>query len=122
MLDLPPTNPLVRLIAAFLFQGCWHLPAGAGDDWLCLDVPRGLRLGLDKLPIPYRERPRVEKPRIPENVEGEIADSALEEGERDRKETDTTDIRKVRRGSTEIPIYTPYGTAVQNLGVEKNWP
>lgn len=30
-------------------QGCWHLPAGAGNDWLCIDIPRGLRMGLDKL-------------------------------------------------------------------------
>lgn len=32
-------------------QGCWHLPAGAGNDWLCIDIPRGLRLRLDKLPV-----------------------------------------------------------------------
>lgn len=33
-------------------QGSWHLPAGAKDDWLCLDLPRGVKLGLDKLPKP----------------------------------------------------------------------
>ncbi|CAM9659818.1 unnamed protein product, partial [Laminaria digitata] len=38
-------------------QGCWHLPAGGDDDWLCVDVPRGLRMGLDTLPIPCRKTP-----------------------------------------------------------------
>lgn len=31
-------------------QGCWHLPVGNRDGWVCLDIPRGLRLGLDRLP------------------------------------------------------------------------
>lgn len=49
--DLPHlalTLPLTPTIK----QGSWHLPAGAEDDWLCIDVPRGLRLGLDRLPPP----------------------------------------------------------------------
>eukprot|EP00904_Undaria_pinnatifida_P003989 jgi/Undpi1/13591/HiC_scaffold_84.g14097.m1 len=38
-------------------QGCWHLPAGGEDDWLCIDVPRGLEMGLDTLPVPRRKTP-----------------------------------------------------------------
>lgn len=35
------------------------MPAGAKDEWLCIDVPRGLRTGLDKLmPVRRKERPR----------------------------------------------------------------
>lgn len=43
--------------ARMSFQGCWHLPAGGDDDWLCVDVPRGLRMGLDTLPSPGRKTP-----------------------------------------------------------------
>lgn len=36
-------------VAWCLVQGCWHLPVGGEDDWLCLNVPRGLELGLHRL-------------------------------------------------------------------------
>lgn len=42
-------------------QGCWHVPAGADDEWLCIDVQRGLRMGLDRL-TPLASKKRLEKP------------------------------------------------------------
>eukprot|EP00903_Cladosiphon_okamuranus_P011557 g10877.t2 len=37
-------------------QGCWHIPAGADDEWLCIDLQRGLRMGMDKLkPAPGKK-------------------------------------------------------------------
>lgn len=39
----------VRVKSDVPCQGCWHIPAGADDEWLCIDVQGGLRLGLDRL-------------------------------------------------------------------------
>lgn len=35
------------------------MPAGADDEWLCIDVQRGLRMGLDRLtPVARNKRLR----------------------------------------------------------------
>lgn len=38
-------------------QGCWHFPAGADDQWLCVDVSKGLDAKLDTLPVSRQKRP-----------------------------------------------------------------
>ncbi|CAM9646976.1 unnamed protein product [Ectocarpus sp. 13 AM-2016] len=60
-------------------QGCWHVPAGADDEWLCIDVQRGLRMGLDKLkPTPRKTHPNVDADSPPgESDEGRVRDVAV---------------------------------------------
>ncbi|CAM9144570.1 unnamed protein product [Ectocarpus sp. 12 AP-2014] len=60
-------------------QGCWHVPAGADDEWLCIDVQRGLRMGLDKLkPTPRKAHPNVNADSPPgECDEGSARDVAV---------------------------------------------
>ena len=54
---LRPSHHLTHAIHLCVAQGCWHVPAGADDEWLCIDVQRGLRMGLDKLvPLPRKRR------------------------------------------------------------------
>lgn len=53
-------SPPISSPPSVVTQGCWHVPAGADDEWLCIDVQRGLRMGLDKLmPTPRKTRPSI---------------------------------------------------------------
>ncbi|CBN74821.1 multidrug resistance pump, putative [Ectocarpus siliculosus] len=60
-------------------QGCWHVPAGADDEWLCIDVQRGLRMGLDKLmPTPRKTHPNIHADSPPgETNDGSARDVAM---------------------------------------------
>ncbi|CAM9440644.1 unnamed protein product [Scytosiphon promiscuus] len=45
-------------------EGCWHVPAGADDEWLCIDVQRGLRMGLDRLTPRAGKKPLLQSAEI----------------------------------------------------------
>lgn len=65
----PFRPPVMSCHIMFCRQGCWHVPAGAYHEWLCIDVKRGLRMGLDKLmPAPRRKHPPRTSARAPQEA------------------------------------------------------
>lgn len=93
-------------------QGCWHVPAGADHEWLCIDVQRGLRMGLDKLmPTPRKTRANKNADIPPgESNDGGARDVAMVRpggGARAGGAEDDT-LRKVRGAPVAFVLVLPW--------------